>query len=167
MSLRTQKSVVNGLGIDLPLPIYKASVTLPKRRTEPGSAVRAFGFALPLGCKGRVFSKSEIRLKNATSCHDSAKCCHASEKNIVACLSVFRFANRKAFLPACQFTCLPVSLLALVPACRHAGIQALERGNAKEHKPAKQRNYWKAMEECAKMSTRLHLAQVKKSSSCL
>ena len=56
-----------------------------KRRTEPGSAVRAFGFALPLGCKGRVFSKSEIRLKNATSCHDSAKCCHASEKNIVAC----------------------------------------------------------------------------------
>ncbi len=130
MSLRTQKIRGKRIGdrpAYYPFIRHRSPDTflLPKRRTEPGSAVRAFGFALPLGCKGRVFSKSEIRLKNATSCHDSAKCCHASEKNIVACLSVFRFANRKAFLPACQFTCLPVSLLALVPACRHAGIQAL------------------------------------------
>ncbi|MBB4026686.1 hypothetical protein GGR14_002487 [Butyricimonas faecihominis] len=48
MSLRTQKSVVNGLGIDLPLPIYKASVAryLSAAQKKDGAGVCGARFRL-------------------------------------------------------------------------------------------------------------------------
>ena len=141
MSLRTQKSVMNGLGIDLPLPFYKASVAryLSAAQKKDGAGACGTRFRhcpaawvqLPcrLGAKVGRFPSLKYGSKTpqaATTAPNAAT--QVKKAWLPACRLSDLPPGRHSFLPVGRHSCPPAHLLAslpaLVPACRHAGIQA-------------------------------------------